>query len=306
MRELKFYTPDDIPSEILVFDRDVEQLGVGKSGKIGFLSITIEDRDSKSVITEIESQAPLHLQKALYCEESFQKMAFLYVVSSSGGILQGDRYRIDISLKENTCAHVTTQGATRIYGMNSNSAIQMVTLNLAKNSYLEFLPDQIIPYEKSRFYQKMNLNVQSDSTLVYSEMITPGRTAMGESFSYDLCYLKTKCTDELDNLLFLDVVKMEPKKNSLASFGILGENEVLGTVYIVTKKENIEPIKESIHQIIEESGILGGASILPGDSGIIVRFLGKKTDKIKDVIYKTSGIVRKQVLGAPFSVIRKS
>ena len=63
-------------------------------------------------------------------------MAYLYIISPSGGILQGDRYKTEITLKNNATSHITTQGATRIYSMNSNSASQMVNITLDENCYL--------------------------------------------------------------------------------------------------------------------------------------------------------------------------
>ena len=119
-------------------------------------------------------------------------MAHVFVLSPSGGILQGDRYRMDVELKNNAISHITTQGATRIYKMESNYATHMVTLSLKNNSYLEFIPEQIIPYKNSRFYQKTNLDIDDSSTVVYSETIVPGRIAMGEMFDFDVCYLKTE------------------------------------------------------------------------------------------------------------------
>ena len=68
-------------------------------------------------------------------------MAYLYLLSSSGGILQGDRYRTEIALKNNAVAHITTQGATRIYGMNNNYASQTVNITVQQGSYLEYIPD---------------------------------------------------------------------------------------------------------------------------------------------------------------------
>ena len=66
--------------------------------------------------------------------------------------------------------------------MDSNYATQIINLEVKENSYLEFLPEQLIPYKDSRYYQKINLNVDATSTLVYSEIIVPGRVAMGELF----------------------------------------------------------------------------------------------------------------------------
>ena len=191
--------------------------------------------------------------------------------------------------------------------MNSNSATQMVNITLEENSYLEFIPDQIIPYQDSRFYQRMNLNVHDSATLFYSEIITPGRVAMGESFEYDVCYLKTRATNQNENLRFIDITNLEPKIQKMSSFGILGKYTIVGSVYILTKKENVFEIYDKINSLaFQNKKIIGGASIMKNDSGILVRILGNETEIVKKTIFDIAGLIRKQVLNAPFSEIRKN
>src|SRR3989344_2324659 len=193
MQDIDFFTPDDLPSEILAYDSEVKQLGVGSVGKLGYLLLGLkrDPHSGKTIIQEQTSQVPLLTQRALYYETELPSMAHIQIVSPSGGILQGDRYRMDISLKDNAVAHLTTQGATRLYKMDSNFATQLVNVTVDENCYLEFIPDQIIPYRNSRFYQKVSLDVHDNASMIYSEIIVPGRTAMNESFEYDICYLKT-------------------------------------------------------------------------------------------------------------------
>jgi len=136
---------DETPQEVKKYNLKIEQLEVGKSGKVGILDVELKENDKlKTVITKQFSQVPLQIQRAVYPENSLPGMAYLYIISPSGGILQGDRYKTDIMLKNNAVSHITTQGATRIYSMNSNSATQMVNITLDENCYLEYIPDQII------------------------------------------------------------------------------------------------------------------------------------------------------------------
>jgi urease accessory protein len=308
LNKLEHHTPNDVPKEIQAYDAKVKQLGVGKSGKVGILDLELQgDSSGKTVVTRQFSQVPLQIQRALYPENSLPGMAYIYVISPSGGILQGDRYRTDVLLKNKAIAHITTQGATRIYSMNSNSASQMVNITIDENCYLEYIPDQIIPYKNSRYYQKVNLEVHDNSTLIYSEILTPGRVAMGESFEYDICYLRTHCKNQEKKLRFLENTKIEPKKQKLKNFGILGEHSIVGTVYILTRKEDVIELENTINQAIRDRHEVSvGTSILPDESGIIIRILGNKTELVFDVVFKTVEIIRKKILGASFSKTRKN
>ncbi len=308
MNKLEHYTPNDIPNEIKTYEAKVKQLGVGKSGKVGILDLELQkDSTGKTVVTRQFSQVPLQFQRALYPENSLPEMAYLYVISPSGGILQGDRYRTDVLLKNKAIAHMTTQGATSIYSMNANFASQILNITVDENCYLEYIPDQIIPFKNSRYYQKVNLSVHDNSTLIYSEILTPGRVAMGESFEYDICYLRTHCKNQDKKIRFLENTKIEPKKQRLEDFGILGEYKIVGTVYILTRKEDVIELENTINEDIRNTDVVSvGTSILPDESGIVIRILGKKTDSVFDIIFKILEISRKKILRASFTKTRKN
>ena len=299
MTDLKFCFPEDVPSQFASFDGKIPQMDVGKTGKIGFLKLTLESdsQRNKTIITEQLSRVPLYVQKALYYDDTIPSMAHVFVLSPSGGVLQGDRYRTDIELKNGAISHITTQGATRMYKMNSNYATQMINLNVGKNCYLEFLPEQLIPYKNSRYYQKATFKIDDSATLVYSETIVPGRVAMGELFDYDICCLKTLCYDDKQEIKFHDNCILEPKKQTMNSLGIFGNKTVHSMMYVVTKQECIEELYETINQLFKDNDeIIGGASILPNNSGLSVRVLSNSSELNKTTVYNIAQIVRKQII----------
>lgn len=309
MKDLKYFIPDDIPQEVLSYEADLSQLGVGKAGKLGAIFLLLEknDRINKTVIKEQFSKVPLFTQRALYLEESLPSMAYIYIISPSGGVLQGDRYRIDINLSKNAIAHITTQGATRLYRMNKNFATQILNITLDSNCYFEYVPDQIIPYRNSRFYQSVNLNLDDTATMIYSETIVPGRMAMGEYFDYDVCYLKTVAKSHNGSLKFIDTALLEPKRNKLKRFGILEDFNMLSNMYILTLSKYIGILTERISgDLVHYEKVVGGCSVLPNNSGIVVRILGNTIDNIKEVIHDILRICRQEIIGAEFSGIRKN
>ena len=298
MKSLGFCLPEDIPTEIRVHDGHIPQMDVGKAGKVGFLEINLEhDYDrNKTIITKQESQVPLYVQKALHYDESLPNMAHVFILSPSGGVLQGDRYRTDITLQNEAVSHITTQGATRIYKMDANYATQVVNLKVRKNSYLEFIPQQLIPYNNSRYYQKVTFNVDETSTLLYSETLVPGRVAMGELFEYDICYLKTILENNSKDIQFFDSCILQPKKQKMNVIGMFGKYTVLSTIYVITKN-NISELNEKINLVFKYNDeIVGGSSILPNDSGLCVRILSNSTEDSKSMIYNIAKLVRKQII----------
>ena len=294
---LEYCTPSEIPEEISRFEGNVAQMGVGKSGKIGYLQIEMQNdsHKQKTVITKQRTQVPLYIQKALHYDLDYPSMAHLFVLSPSGGILQGDRYRMDVELKNNAVSHITTQGATRIYKMESNYATHLVSLNLRNNSYLEFIPEQIIPYKNSRFYQKTLLDIDDSSTAVYSETIVPGRIAMGEMFDFDVCYLKT---DGIINekTRFRDSSLLLPKEQKIQSLTMFDEKTILTSVYLLTRKP-IKQINIMINNMFSNMDeIIGNSSSLPNDSGLAIRILGNSSEEQKIIIYEILKIIRKEIL----------
>lgn len=276
--------------------------------KIGILRITLEmdEAKNKTLVTQQYSKAPLLTQKALHYDVANPSMAYLFLMSSSGGIIQGDRYHVEISVKNKGIANITTQGATRIYKMDSNYAAQFVNIVVDDDSYLEFLPDQIIPYKKSRYFQQVQITSGINSTIVYSEVITPGRVAMGELFDYDLCHLRLTAKNKGSKILFMDAVRLDPKEQQFSQIGILGTESVFGTLYIITKKKQLEQILIDIGVILDNTEITGGCSVLPEDSGLIVRLVGNSSEDIKAIMHECVRAVRKHILNSTFDQMRKT
>ena len=306
-----FSTPQSIPPEIKRYARGSER-GVGKTGKIGILRLELrkDSTNGNTVIKELYSRVPLFAQRVMYLEETIPAMAYVYIVSPSGGILQGDRYLIDITSHNKTFAHVTTQGATRVYKMEKNYASQTINIKVEEESYFEYIPDQIIPFRNSRFYQEVHLNVHDNATMIYSEVIVPGRVASGEAFEYDICYIKTVGKNQLGKIRFIDTLKSEPRTESIKGKNNFGNLHVVGTVYVITKETFVNDLH---HEIVKKIGLFevkgklsGGVSILPARQGIIARILGHSSEDVKKIIFEVVGIARKQIIGASFSGLRKA
>ena len=126
----------------------------GTVGKTGFLRLGFERRGSRTILAELERRAPYMVQRALYCDQEMPDLACVFLITTTGCLLQGDRLALDVRLGPRAQAHVTTQSATKIHAMDANYAAQTQTITLADDAYLEFLPDPVIPHRQRAFRQR--------------------------------------------------------------------------------------------------------------------------------------------------------
>lgn len=261
------------------------------SGQNGTIKIELQTKDdSKTYIKSLMSKAPFLIQKAMYPDSSYPHFAHIYIMSSSGGILQGDEQKIDIIVGRNSIARITTQSATKIYKMEDGYASQFINIHSQEGSYLEFVPHQIIPFKSSKFYQEVNLEVEENAILIYSEIISSGRIASGEKFDFDLCFLRTSAHRN-GKILFTDVMNLNHRdKMNLES--VFGGKDIFSTVYIIGCSIQTEKIVDTINLVTKNTSLLASCSTLPRDSGIIVRMLGNSVSEIMDLTESLTGVLR--------------
>ena len=265
----------------------------------GMARMTLSCKNSsRTAISQIETKAPLLVQRALYPDTEFPGMAHLYIMSSAGGVLQGDRLVIEIKAEENTMSRITTQSATKIYKMDKGYASQQVKISAKKNSYIEFMPRQLIPFKSSRFCQGVTIMAEAGSTVVYSETLAAGRIASGERFDFDACFLRIDACDSESHQLFADACNIEPHSSGKATLERLFAGKgIWSTIYILSNKDNISPLEKEIGDEIHDCQVLAGCTILPNESGLVVRMLDDSIDKIEEEVTTIAGIVRSHVEG---------
>lgn len=261
-------------------------------GEKGMARMELRRIGDKTAINRLRTRAPILVQKALYPDSSLPGMAHLYLMSSSGGILHGDRMEIDIIAGTGTSSHITTQAATKIYKMDKGYAAQTVTICVDRNSYLEFLPYQIIPFKSSRFFQQVDIQIEEKSTVVYSETVSAGRTASGENFDFDLCFLKMQVRDIKGRMLFAEAAKLEPGKDEME--WLFGGKTIWSMLYVITF--DFENMQKQINAVIKEHSILAGCSVLPRDCGLVIRMLDDSIDRIRGLTDSVAGIARSHAL----------
>ena len=281
----------------------------GRAGRAGRLEVAFAagGPGGRTVAKRVSAEVPLAAQRVMYCDGPASPMAYLYAASVAGGMLQGDRYEVDIEAGPGSMAHVTTQGATRVYGMDPGGlASQDVRVSVADGAYLEMIPDQIIPYGGSRFRQRVRLDVHDGAAMVGSEVVAAGRAAMGEEFEYDACDLGTEAFGCGGRRRFADAARLEPSRLDLSAPGSMGGHLVFGTAYVMAPRRSIEALLGPVGAAVSERpGVAGGCSVMRDGLGIFCRLLGARVADVRGAVLDVVAAARAGCAGEPFAGIRK-
>jgi len=302
----RHYTAPDLPPAFADFEAPVEGLGVGRPGKVGLLELTFAPVAGATRITHHFQQFPLQVFRPLYLDPHRPEMAFVYVLTH-GGVLQGDRARIDVTCMPGAAAHVTTQAASRLYRMERNYATQLVHLCAGEASVLEYLPDPVIPFRDSRFYTCTELTVHPTATAIVGEVLLPGRVAHGEQHDYALYASRLTAHSPEGELYFTDALELAPRGRPLHSPSRLGPHAVLATLYVVSPEMSGRALSDRLHaRVAELPDVAGGASELPNGSGAWVRVLGASSAAVSAALHAAWDEARRAVLGTPAPNRRKT
>lgn len=299
-------TPVPLPREVVALDSPVDGLAVGSVGKVGLLQLVCAPVNGITRVMRRHQHPPLQLVRAFHPDSAHPEMAFLYLLSSGGGIVQGDRLRVDLVCEPGAAVHVTTQAATKVYGMAQNFATQWINITVQAGALVEYMPDPVIPFAGARFYQQTRLWLDPAATLLYGETIYPGRVAFAERHAYTLFYSHCEAATTAGELLFADVLKFHPQQGPVHSPGLLGQHDYISTFYVVTSVAPARTLARHIHTVLgEPAGAVVGISELPGGCGVIVRLLARSSQVIHRALQTAWGAARLFVTGRPLPAPRK-
>jgi len=292
----------DFGREILPYGAESEEMSRAAPGKHGALDMAFARRGDRSVLEHLYRQAPLLVQQALYWDEHLPGLPCVYVITTSGCVVQGDRLDVDVAVGVDAMAHVTTQSATKIHQMDADFAAQSQRLALADNAYLELLPGPAIPHRDSRFVMRTEATVAPSATLLCAEVLQPGRKhyGAGELFEFDLFSSALTAARPDGTQLFTEKLVVEPGRHPVRRAGVMGRFDVLANVFLIAPPAIAQKVFEQVHPgFDDDTDCVAGAGRLPNDAGLVYKVLGMQTARVTAKVRTFWDLVRRQVTGAP-------
>ena len=265
------------------------------AGRVGRLAAVAGDVAERTVLRSLYSEGTLKAMRVHHLDAAVPGMAFLTIASPGGGVLQGDRLEVGISVERGAQLNVGTTSATRLYAMPRDAAEAITNFTVGPGAYVEFVPDPFIPFAGSRYLGRSSHIVAETGVLLAAEVVGPGRQARGETLAYEEFRSETEVRRPDGTLLFRDITGLCPARD-LASPGLLGGWRALGVLYAIAGGLDATVFEEALAECAGWNAS-AGCSDLPNSAGAWYRVLADDAPTAQAAIAAAWRAAHRHLLG---------
>ena len=258
-------------------------------------------RDGKTRLIRSYAEPPLQVQRALYRDESAPDMAFLYLLNPTPGLFQGDVQTTQVHTGISSRVQLTTPSATKLFAMPDRAARQEIILTLEADSYLEYLPEPVIPFRGAWLTQRTWVSLAPGAVLVLGEVLLPGRMARGECFAFRQLDRRITVAGPEDWPLFHESSLLTPATLAPVGRGLLNAGyPVSGSVVIAAQGRDTSQLAARLRQNLAAAAAeMGSAcqmalSTLPAHAGLILRLHSRDAQSASHVVRSAAETVRSE------------
>lgn len=135
----------------------------------------------ESTVTSVFASSPMKMLAPI----SRGKSAWACTSSFGGGLVAGDRTRLDISLGSGARCFFGTQSSTKVYRNPSGLPCSHTTKAvLEADALLVFAPEPVQAFAESYYSQRQEFHLAESAGLVLLDWFTSGRAARGERWAF--------------------------------------------------------------------------------------------------------------------------
>lgn len=194
------------------------------------------------------------------------------LITTSGGVTDGDSLKMAIEVGPGASAVATTQAAEKIYraARGGGHCAVDVRVRVAEGGTLDWLPQETIVFEGARLKRRTLAEVVERGSLLACEVVVLGRAASGERFTSGLL-LDAWSIRRPGRLVWTDTLRVEGETPDGAGFGAAN---ALATVIGVWDEP--QPHFEKARDLLAATeGVRAGVTLVNGV--VVARLLGEAT-----------------------------
>ncbi len=243
-----------------------------------------------------EHYGPLRVQKALYPEGP--SVAHAIIVHPPGGVVGGDELRIDASVDTGAAAVISTPGAAKWYRANGHVSRQQLSLSVAADAALEWLPQETIFFNDADVQLDTAITLQGNARFIGCDILCFGRTASGERF--DSGRIRQRLRIHRDGApLWLEQGRLIGGSAQMRSpLGLAGHTVCANLVAVglpppAATATLMQALRERCTNIADGRGRFGATQM---KSVLLVRYLGDSSEVARQVMLAAWQLLRPALL----------
>lgn len=254
---------------------------------IAKLHIQTTIRAGVTILKNVYCTTPLKV--ANITEDKKAKELQLMLMSSSPGILDGDRYQVKIELEQGSHLQLHTQSYQRLFNMKQGAS-QVFNIHLAAGCSFVYLPHPTVPHTASSFAATNKIYLSDNCRLVFGEILTCGRKHNGEVFLFSTYHNLTEIFLN-DQIILKENLLVQPAESDTNAIGQMEGFTHQATLVYLQAQATPNSLNHHIHQLLEpEKGIIFGISETP-EAGLLVKILGQGAEQLHDCLKKITSLL---------------
>jgi urease accessory protein len=232
--------------------------------------VAFDFREGRTRLGDLYQRDPC---RVLFPEPEPGEPPLAVLITTSGGVTDGDSLKMAIDVGPGATVVATTQAAEKVYRAakgGGHCAID-VAVGVQEGAALDWLPQETIVFQGARLKRRTVADVEPGGSLLACEMVVLGRAASGERFQSGLL-LDSWSVRRTGRLVWTDTLKVESETPHGAGFGSANALATLIGVW-----DEPQPRFDEARALLERSDdVRAGVTLVNGV--MVARLLGEATD----------------------------
>jgi len=285
--------------------RRVDPAAVAPRGWEAELALAFVATGGATAMVRGGQRGPLAVQRPFFPEGP--GVCHVYVLHPPGGLVGGDRLRVDIEVAAGAHALGTTPAASKLYRSSGAPARMEHRIHVACGGALEWLPQETILFDGAIADLRTRVDLQEATPatpatpaarFIGIDMVCFGLPARGERFTRGHCRQRLELWRG-GRPIAVERGTFDGGAPVHAARWGLGGATVMGTLLGAPAPD--EATLQALQHLPETltHGDLGGATVLGGGAAIACRYLGASAERGRRFLQAAWAILRPALLGRP-------
>jgi urease accessory protein len=210
--------------------------------------------------------------RVLFPEPEAGEPALAAIVTTSGGVVAGDRFAVAVTLGEGAAALVTAAAAEKAYRSAGAEARIDQRLAVAAGARLEFLPPETILFDGVRLRRHTAVDVAPGAGFLGGGILVFGRRARGERLTRGLLHERWEVS-RAGRLVWGDALHLDGDiAATIADPACLADAAACATLILAPAAGDARGLVDAARAVQREAGVPAGVSAVAGL--LVARWLG--------------------------------